>query len=66
MGLFRQEHWSRLPFPPPGDFPNPGVEPVSPVSPALQADYLPAEPGEAIIKGCQSSPTSYIIGLYSQ
>ena len=38
MGFFRQEYWSGLPFPPPGDLPQPGMEPVSPVSPALQAD----------------------------
>ena len=41
MGFSRQEHWSRLPFPPPGDTPDPGIEPVSP---ALQADSLPSEP----------------------
>ena len=28
MGFSRQEHWSRLPFPPPGDLPNPGIEPL--------------------------------------
>ena len=33
----RQEHWSGLPCPPPGDLPNPGVEPRSP---ALQVDFL--------------------------
>ena len=31
MGFPRQEYWSELPFPPPGDLPNPGVEPASPV-----------------------------------
>ena len=36
-----QEYWSRLPFPSPGDLPNPGVKASSPVSPALQADSLP-------------------------
>ena len=41
MGFSRQEHWSELPFPPPGDLPNPGIEPESPVFPALQADGLP-------------------------
>ena len=41
MGFSRQESWSGLPFPPPGDLPNPGIEPLSPVSPALQADSLP-------------------------
>ena len=36
MGFCRQEYWSGLPFPPPGDLPEPGTEPVFPVSPALQ------------------------------
>ena len=35
FGFPRQEHWSGLPFPPPGDLPNPGIEPTSLVSPAL-------------------------------
>ena len=37
----RQEYWSGLPFPSPGDLPNPGIKPRSP---ALQADSLPSEP----------------------
>ena len=41
MGFSRQEYWSGLPFPSPGDLPYPGVEPVSP---ALQGDALPSEP----------------------
>ena len=41
MRFFRQEYWSGLLFLPPGAFPDPGTEPVSPVSPALQADSLP-------------------------
>ena len=44
MGFSRQENWSGLPCPPPGDFSDPGVEPKSPVSPALQVDSLPPEP----------------------
>ena len=44
MGFSRQEYGSGLPFPLPGDLPNSGIQPVSPVSPALQADSLPAEP----------------------
>ena len=40
-GFSRQEHWSGLPFPSPGDLPDPGIEPGSP---ALQADALPSEP----------------------
>ena len=41
MGFSRQEYWSRLPFPSPGDLPDPGIEPSSP---ALQADSLLSEP----------------------
>ena len=41
MEFARQEYWSGLPFPSPGDLPNPGVKPRSP---ALQADALPSEP----------------------
>ena len=40
-GFSRQEYWSGLPFPSPGDLPDPGIEPGSPV---LQADALPSEP----------------------
>ena len=40
MGFSRQECWGGLPCPPPGDLPDPGIEPVSPVAPALQADSL--------------------------
>ena len=40
MGFSRQEYWSGLPFPSPGDLPNPGIEPRSP---ELQADSLPME-----------------------
>ena len=41
MELSRQEYWSRLPYLPPGDLPDPGIKPTSPVSPALQAESLP-------------------------
>ena len=40
-GFSRQEYWSEFPCPPPGDLPDPGTEPVSLMSPALQADSLP-------------------------
>ena len=42
MGFPRQEYWSGLPFPSPGDLPDPGIEPRSP---ALQAESLPTELG---------------------
>ena len=41
MGFSRQEYWSGLPFPSPGDLPIPGIEPMSP---ELQADALTSEP----------------------
>ena len=43
-GIFQQEYWSGWPFIPPGDLPDTGIKPVSPVSPALQADSLSTEP----------------------
>ena len=41
MGLPGQEYWISLPFPPQGDLPHPGIEPMSLVVPALQVDSLP-------------------------
>ena len=43
MEFSRQEYWSGLPFPSPGNVPNPGIKPRSPT---LQADSLPTEPPE--------------------
>ena len=50
IGFPRQEYWHGLPFPSPGDLPNPGIEPGSP---ALQADSLLSEPAGKLkaIKG---------------
>ena len=41
MGFSRQDYWSGLPFPPPGDLPDPGIRLGSPT---LEADSLPSEP----------------------
>ena len=51
MGFSRQEYWSGLPFPSPGDPPDPGIEPGSP---SLQEDYLLNEPpvNQIIIYKC--------------
>ena len=49
MGFFRQEYWSGLPFPPPGDLPDPGIEPRSP---ALEADTLTSEPPGIFLMCC--------------
>ena len=56
MGFFRQEYWSGLLFPSPGDLPNPGIKPRSP---ALQADSLPSkEICHRLKNGHQGSPLS--------
>ena len=54
MEFSRQECWSGLPCPPPGDLPYPRNEPASPMSPTLQADSLPAEPSGKLTVRTQS------------
>ena len=49
MLLSRQEYWGGLPFPPSGDFPDPGIKPAFPASPALQVDSLPLEPPACVL-----------------
>ena len=44
MGFSRQEYWSGLPFPPPGDLLHPGIEPESPAGSALAAGFFTTEP----------------------
>ena len=44
MGFSRQEYRGGLPFPPPGDLPDPGIDPASPVSPALAGGFFTSEP----------------------
>ena len=53
MEFFGHEYWSGLPFPPPGDPPDPGIKPGSP---ALEADSLPSEPPGNIYDLCISLP----------
>ena len=73
MGFSRQEYWSGFPCPPPGDLPNPGIEPVSLAAPALQADSLPLSIREApcmawsqpvssaLLKGSFWSPSGLLV-----
>ena len=56
MGFSRQECWSGLPFPSPGDLPDPGIEPGSP---ALQADVLPSEPPGKPQEGSLKKPRHF-------
>ena len=53
MGFPRQEYWNGLPFPPPGHFPNPGIELMIPVSPALAGGFLftTEPPGKPSLEG---------------
>ena len=62
-GFSRQEYWSGLPFPSPGDLPNPGIEPRSP---ALQADALTSEPPRKPAGGsCQEDPLEKGVAAHS-
>ena len=60
MGFSRQEHWSGLPFPSPGDLPNPGIEPRSPTQ---QADSLLSKPPVKYLKYTGPSQTFAIVSL---
>ena len=54
MEFSRQEYWSGLPFPSPGDLPDPGIEPASP---AVQAASLPSEPSTSVnLRECHCAP----------
>ena len=58
MGFSRQEYWSGLPCPPPGDLPDPGIEPVSLLSPALAGGFFTiSATWEAQVKVAQSGLT---------
>ena len=56
MGFSRQEYWSGLPFPSPGDLPDPGTEPWSP---AFQADTLTSEPPGKSLKIYPMNPNFF-------
>ena len=65
MGFSRQEYWSGLPYPPPGDLPNPGIEPMSFTSPALAGRFFTTSATWEVTvvpenKKCESCPTHFI------
>ena len=64
MGFCRQEHWSELPCPPPGDLPDPGIKPASPAPPASQADSLHRATAEAPKLWCD--PVIPLLGMYPE
>ena len=63
IGFSRQEYWSGLLFPPPGDLPNSEIKLESPMSPALQADSLTAEPSGKPVK-CHGKHQLFYIFTY--
>ena len=61
MGFSGQEYyWSGLPFPPPGDLPDPGIEPVSPMLPALAGGFFTTEPPGKPFSAGYIHPTKFI------
>ena len=54
VGFPSQEYWSGLPFPPPGNLSDPGVEPASPVSSALTGRFFTAELPGKVHQPCRS------------
>ena len=61
MGFFEQEYCSGLPFPPPGDLPEPGIKPKSPVSSALAGGFFTTElPGKPNGVNCIYHVVHYI------
>ena len=61
VGFFRQEYWSGLPFPSPGDLPHPGIEPTPP---ELQVDSLPSEPsGKPLLLRSQRHESEYFVQM---
>ena len=60
MGFPRQEHWSGLPFPPPGDLPDPEIKP--PVSPAFFTAEPPGKPQRTYIQPKTQSSQSCKVG----
>ena len=65
MGFSRQEDWSGLPCPPPGDLPNPGMEPASLTSPALAGGFFTTSDTSGIPSSCRAPAWGACLGLYS-
>ena len=56
-GLCREDYWSGLPCPPPGDLPDPGIEPVSPTPPALAGGFFTSKPpGTSLVAQMVKNP----------
>ena len=55
LGFSRQEYWSGVPFPLPGDLPDPGIKPASPAAPALAGGFLTTEPPRKPVYSMETS-----------
>ena len=67
MGFSKQEYCSGLPFPPPGDLPDPGTEPMSPESPALAGEFFTTEPpGKSVLSGNGAKSITFFIFFNSK
>ena len=64
MGFYRQEYWSGLPCSPPGDLPNPGIEPASPESPALSGRFFYHWATWEAQVCCCLQPKACLIGIF--
>ena len=60
MGFSRQEYWSGLPCPPPGDLPEPGIKPASLTSPALAGKFFTARDTQEALSSLHSCLKSYV------
>jgi len=59
MQFSRQEYWNELPFPPPGDLPDPEFEPKCPASPALAGGFFTTEPPGELSKPVREMLLAY-------
>ena len=70
IAFVREEYWSELPFPPPGDLPNPGIKPTSLASPALAGGFFttapPQKPKASIASCLNEHPRAMIFVTRSQ
>ena len=63
MAFSRQGYWSRLPFPPPGDLPDPGIKLTSLVPPALAGGFLTTEPSRKTIFSSVVVSNPQVLGI---
>ena len=67
VGFFQQEYWSELPFPPPGNLPDPGIKPMFPVVPVLAGSFFntksPGKPEIDFLDGINTKDAHFLSSL---